>query len=53
VPRILSAGQARDRMTFEHRSTLVKLLLLEMARLARHQAAAFLSANPSGSHTGS
>ena len=44
---------ARDRMTFEHLVDAGEALLLEMARLARHQAAAFLSANPSSSHTGS
>lgn len=43
----------RDRMTFEHLVDAGEALLLEMARLARHRAAAFLSANPSGSHTGS
>jgi len=44
---------AQDRMTFEHLVDAGEALLLEMARLARHQAAAFLAANPSGSHTGS
>jgi len=43
----------QDRMTFEHLVDAGEALLLEMARLARHQAAELLAANPSGSHTGS
>ncbi|MDD9146909.1 hypothetical protein LZT49_12700, partial [Enterococcus hirae] len=53
VPRSSTERHAPGRMTFEHLVDAGEAMLMEMARLARHQAAGFLAANPSGSHTGS
>ncbi len=53
VPRSSTERHAPGRMTFEHLVDAGEAMLMEMARLAQHQAAGFLAANPSGSHTGS